>query len=130
MVARELLRLNKPFAVLLPSDLVSFVCHGCPELDLAFSRVQKLAFLSESLVWLVSGLGARHDHVFTIDLDVAETQSQRVTKKDIIDSQGSNSFPSSVSSSLQPQLLKEDGLWKVQGDDSKLTLILIAYLLS
>ena len=83
MVARDMFALRKPFALLMPQDLV----HCVPDDTLPQKIVEqcrKIMFLDDNLVWLVHGLGMEQHYIYPL---VATSHAQRVTRQQIVDAQ-------------------------------------------
>ena len=71
-VCRALIATGKPFACLVPSDLVNWVAVGASRLaDVAIQRkidsAVKLSFMDSGLTWVVCGCGIQHDVVFAVE---------------------------------------------------------------
>ena len=99
-VARDMFALRKPFALLMPQDLV----HCVPDDTLPQATVEtcrKILFLDDNLVWLVFGLGMEQHYIYPL---VATSHAPRVTRQQLIDAQRLDSFTAPLWTSSAPSV--------------------------
>ena len=79
-VARQLFALNKPFAVLIPQDMVHLIPDGEAISRETVLACHKIVFLEDNLVWLVHNFGLDRHAVLNM---YATSHAPRVTRADI-----------------------------------------------
>jgi len=120
IVARNLFRVGKPFALLIPVDLVSFIAEGCPDVEPLLEETKKIMFLNQHLLWLVWRFGVSQHEVFNVELILAETESKQVSRADIAQAQKRDGIDGSsplLHAELRSQASLQRGLWGINEDD-------------
>jgi len=87
-IARDMFALRKPFALLMPQDLVHCIADDTLPQDIV-EKCRKILFIDDNLVWLVYGLGMEQHYIYPL---VATSLAPRVTRQQIIDAQRQDPF--------------------------------------
>ena len=116
VVCAQLLKLQKPFACLVPSELVSWIPvaidpTGDEDVKLALDSTRKLPFLSAGFAWIIAGdTQHTHDQVFSAEIsETSETFETNATDKELL-LQQQRSEADSLSSETKHVVRTSDGM--------------------